>query len=116
MARPHRTYAAWPELLKPGTAAALLDISESTFRAIWPVLAARHGLRIVGLCGPKFPRADLLGVLDKLAERGLDIVVDKAARVVRMGSEEFPIGSSRTGKSARGRPSAATARGEAERP
>jgi len=95
---------AWPELLKPATAAAMLDVSESTFRAIFPVLAARHGLKVVGFGGPKFSRANLLDVIGRLSERELDIQVDKAGGKVRIGGEAFPIKSTRSGKSGRGRP------------
>jgi len=94
----------WPELLKPATAAAMLDISESTFRAIFPVLAARHGLRILGLSGPKFLRSNVVEVMERLTDKGLDISVDHAARLVRIGGEEFRITSTRSGKSGRGRP------------
>jgi len=98
------TRQAWPELLRPATAAAMLDLAESTFRAIWPTLAARHGLKVIGVCGPKFSRANILQVIDRLAEKGLDVQVDKAQGVVRIGGEEFPIKGSRSGKSGRGRP------------
>jgi hypothetical protein len=81
-----------------------LDVSESTFRAIYPHLAARHGLKILGLCGPKFSRSNLMDVIERLAEHGLDIVIDKAAGVVRIGGEEYRIRSTRSGKSGRGRP------------
>ena len=95
---------AWPELLRPATAAAMLDLSESTWRAVYPILAARYGLKIIGLAGPKFHRADVLAVVDRLADAGLDISIDKAARKVRIGSEDFTITTSSTGKSGRGRP------------
>jgi hypothetical protein len=98
------TYVAWPELLKPATAAALLDISESTFRSIFPILAARYGLRVYGLSGPKFRRDNLLGVIESLAERQSDVVVDKAGGTVRIGADVYPIRSTRSGKSGRGRP------------
>lgn len=98
------TFPVWPELLKPATAAAMLDISPSTFRVLWPVLAAKFGLRIVGLSGPKFSRTNLLGVIDGLADQGLDLRVDKSAGVVCVGGDEYPITSSRSGKSRRGRP------------
>jgi hypothetical protein len=94
----------WPDLLKPATAAAMLDLSESTFRAIFPALAAKYGLRVVGLGGPKFFRSNVIEVINRLAERGLDITIDKTAGVVRIGGEEYQIGSTRTGKSGRGRP------------
>jgi len=98
----------WPELLKPATAAAMLDVSESTFRAIFPVLAARHGLKVVGFGGPKFSRSNLLDVIDRLADCELDIQVDKAGGIVRIGGEAFPIKSTRSGKSGRGRPASGT--------
>ncbi len=98
------TVSAWPDLLKPATAAALLDMGETTFRAIFPVLAARYGLKIIGVCGPRFVRANLLEVFERVGELGLDINVDKAAGVVKIGDESFPITNSRTGKSRRGRP------------
>lgn len=100
------TCPTWPqELLKPATAAKLLDVSESTFRALFPVLAARHGLKVVGFCGPKFSRANLLDVIAHLAERGLDVQVNMARRIVAIGGEEIRIKSTRSGKSGRGRPS-----------
>lgn len=98
---------AWPELLKPATAAAMLDMAESSFRAVWPVLSAFHGLRVVGFAGPKFARTNLLEVINRLSERGLSVQVDKSAGVVRIGSEEHPIRSSRSGHSGRGRRSRA---------
>jgi hypothetical protein len=94
----------WPDLMKPSTAAAMVDVSESTWRAIWPVLAAHHGLRVVGLAGPKFRRDNVLAVIDRLRERGLNIAVDKGRGIVRIGADEFPVGSSRSGCSGRGRP------------
>jgi hypothetical protein len=82
----------------------MLDVSESTFRAIYPVLAAKYSLRVHGLGGPKFGRANLLEVVERLADRGLDVVIDKSAGVVRIGVDVYKIGSTRTGKSGRGRP------------
>lgn len=94
----------WPERLKPGTAARMLDVSESTFRIIWPILAAHHGLMVSGVAGPKFARGNLLAVLASLADKGLDIRLDKASGVVWIGSRSYPITSSRSGHSRRGRP------------
>lgn len=82
----------WPDWLKASTAAAMLDMSPSTWRVVWPILAARHGLKVYRLGGVKFQRANVLEVVDRLADLGLDITVDKAAGVVRIGQEEFPIG------------------------
>ena len=45
-----------------------------------------------------------LDVIDRLARRGLDVEVNKAARVVRIGGAEYPMRSTRSGKSRRGRP------------
>ena len=99
----------WPELLKPATAAAMLDLSESTFRAAWPILAARHGLQVIGFSGPKFLRVNVLDVITHLADKGLDIRVDHARRMVCVGDDEYPIRSSRSGKTGRGRPTKKTA-------
>jgi hypothetical protein len=82
----------------------MLDLSASTFRAVFPVLAAHHGLQIYGVSGPKFRRENLLSVMERLRERGLNIAVDKGRGVIRVGESEFPITSSRTGCSGRGRP------------
>ena len=98
------TCQAWPDLLKPATAARLCDMGETTFRAIFPVLAAKYGLKIIGLSGPRFLRSNLVEVIERLGEQGLDVNIDKAAGVVRIGDEEFPMTTSRTGKSRRGRP------------
>ena len=94
----------WPERLRPGTAARMLDVSESTFRLIWPILAAHHGLKVSGVAGPKFARGNLLGVFDRLAEKGLDIRLDKAEGLVWIGDTPHPITSSASGHSRRGRP------------
>lgn len=94
----------WPAAMKPATAAAMLDLAPSTFAALWPVLAARYGLKVIGLAGPKFPRESLLRVLDRLGEEDISITVDKARGVVRIGADEIPIRSRATGKSRRGRP------------
>lgn len=93
----------WPDMLKPATAAAMLDMSASTWRAIWPVLAARHGLKVFGVCGPKFSRVNVLQVFGSLAEKGLDLQIDRARNVVRLGNDEFPMERTATGKSGRGR-------------
>ena len=103
--------AAWPEVQKPSTAAAMLNLGESTFRAIYPILAARYGLKVIGLSGPKFLRSNLLEVVDRLADQGLDVRVDAAAHRVWIGDEAFPITTSRSGKSGRGRPRAAEEEG-----
>jgi hypothetical protein len=97
-------YQVWPDYLKPATAAAMLNLGESTFRSIYPILVARHGLKIIGLSGPKFLRSNLLEVVGRLAERGLDVRVDAAGHRVWIGHESFPITTSRSGKSGRGRP------------
>ena len=73
------------------------------------MLAARHGLKIIGLCGPKFSRSNILDVIQRLQDLDLEITIDQAARTARVGTEEFPITTSRTGKSNRGRPRKAPA-------
>ncbi len=93
---------AWPALLKPATAAAMLDMAPSTFTALWPILAARYGLRVIGLCGPKFPRESLLRVLDRLLAEDVTISVDKGRGIIRIGDENVPLKSTSTGKTRRG--------------
>lgn len=95
----------WPDaMLKPASAAALLDLSPSTWRCVWPVLVGHFGLRLYGVCGPKFRLTDVLQLLEDLRNRGLDIVVRKADGEIRIGDQSFAITSSRTGRSRRGRP------------
>ncbi len=94
--------ACWPELMRPRTVAAMLDLSEGTFRAMYPVLAADYGLKVYGVSGPKFRRDNVLGVAERLRAEGLDLAVDKSQGVVRVGNNVYPIGNGRSGKSGRG--------------
>lgn len=94
----------WPELLRPGTAAAMLDMSESSFRLVWPILSAHFGLPVHGLAGPKFRRDQLLRVVRKLTENGLSVRLDVPAGLVWIGDTSYPIRSSASGHSRRGRP------------
>jgi hypothetical protein len=90
--------------MRADTAAAMLDMSITTFRAVWPHLAARHGLKVAGFCGPKFSRKNILDVIERLLDDGIDVSYHPDRNVVCIGGKEFPIGSTRTGKSGRGRP------------
>lgn len=90
--------------LSMSSAAEMLDLSPSAWRAVYPVLAAHHGLKVIGLCGPKFAKSNVANVISRLAEQGLDIKLDMAGRRVHIGGNAYPITSSRSGKSGRGRP------------
>ena len=109
MARvPRNPALAWPDaLLKPGSVGALVGVSESTWRCLWPILAAHFGLHVYAVCGPKFRLTNVLEVMEHLRERGLSIVVRKADRKVHIGDQEFVIASSCSGCSGRGRRRAA---------
>ena len=76
----------------------MLDLSQSSFRMVYPALCAHFGLRIQGACGPKFWRDNLLAVMEDLRERGQDISVNTRRRVVRIGDHEYPMNGSRSGE------------------
>lgn len=85
----------WPELLRPATAAAMLDMAPSTFRALLPALRAHWGVHVVDVCGPKVNRMSLLAAMEKLRQDGKEIRVQKAAGTVEIGGKVYRNGSKR---------------------
>ncbi len=83
-------------LVRPKTAAALLDVAPGTFRLIYPALVAHCGLKLYDLCGPRFDVSNLLQVAKAVGARGLHL--DRAAGVVRVGDSHYPISSSPEGR------------------
>jgi len=85
----------WPELLKPATAAAMIDMAPSTFRALLPALRAHWGVHVVDVCGPKINRMSLLGAMEKLRQDGKEIRVRKAEGTVEIGDKIYKSGHKR---------------------
>ena len=83
--------ACFPDLMKPATAAACVDMAPSTFRAILPILAAHHGLHVYRVGGPKVSRDNLMCVLAKLRVDGKAISVNKREGIVQIGERSYPI-------------------------
>lgn len=83
----------WPELLRPATAAAMIDMAASTFRALLPILRAFYGVHVVDVCGPKINRMSLLAAMEKLRQDGKAIRVRKAAGTVDIGGKVYKFGN-----------------------
>ena len=78
-----------PELMKVKTTAALLDMAPSTWRYLYPTLAAYYGLKVYIVCGTRFRRENVLAVMDKLENKGLEVKVYKEKREVHIGDEIY---------------------------
>ena len=85
----------WPELLRPGEAAAMVSLAPSTFRALLPILSAYYGLRTLDVCGVKVRRDNLLDVLERLRIDGKAIKVRKSEGIVEIGERTYRIGGTR---------------------
>jgi hypothetical protein len=66
--------------MRSSTAARYCDLHPSTWRAAWPVLAARGYLRTpAGICGDRFARDDLDECFRRLQADGVELKVRKGS-------------------------------------